>query len=877
MELNETIEIQRAQTTLGRVYLHIAQVNEDDGKGCKIISRDKALIKAEKSFVKSMLVCKDLVGKVSSHELLDMKARLWLNLSLTKEYANDIEKALEYMEKAINLCKNGDLHEILHQCYSAKSALCITKLNDQGAALINVNLALEVADRLSNRAAKCCETLLAKANILIKSGDFQSAKQVLTKAYKLKTPIASDRDLIENNLRTIAALCRIEDELIVVYSGDYKKRRELYEKMGDGSCKLGNYEKAVIYYERMLENAKLNNERGRDLCSAFVSLYRTYQDIKEYKKALVCMREEYQIVKDNPNEAIDTLIEMVKIADYCGEDPLQIYENNRNCTTSVTDGDLQREAFGKLVDFAKEKGQSKLLAILEVDVQQCGLTLEDLKARRVEQMSDDEPVVDTPDIGDEICLDDLTDSGSEVDHDEEETKESKRSSVRRRAAVSAKIKRNDKGESELHKACISGNIPYVKRLLAAGHPINVRDNVGWMPLHEAANHGFKEIVALLLENGGTSVINDRAENGGITPLHDACSNGHFDIIELLLDKGANPTIRTDENETPLNCLLAWRKRSNALDPIEENHYEIIRVRLSESLKKVGIPETMPVKARPKLSSLARGSNKENVTKIGNLRRGILDEDDDSSNDSLLNHFGKAAKNTEATEMYKSAISNLKTNFNQLANTSKSTDEDILQKKRSAYLQIDEVDDDWLDMDIPMQEKKKRRFTNEYVSPKKRSLSLAKRDSSKRYSNPDVEEIPVMNEASKSTDAFDVIMSSKPQGRTRRNSAKSRSSGKGSSTGRNQTSLLQAGFSRTTDGVDESSDNDINDSGITSPIKSNRSSTAAPTVSTPANSSGFVTMKVKIEDQLIVVPVRLAEVSNLTMKWLAESATKRYEK
>lgn len=72
------------------------------------------------------------------------------------------------------------------------------------------------------------------------------------------------------------------------------------------------------------------------------------------------------------------------------------------------------------------------------------------------------------------------------------------------------VKKNAKGESQLHTACINGSLPVVRHLLEQGHPVNVRDNSGWLPLHEACNHGYLEIVKLLLDKG--AAINDR---GGI--------------------------------------------------------------------------------------------------------------------------------------------------------------------------------------------------------------------------------------------------------------------------------------------------------------------------------------------------------------------------
>lgn len=40
-----------------------------------------------------------------------------------------------------------------------------------------------------------------------------------------------------------------------------------------------------------------------------------------------------------------------------------------------------------------------------------------------------------------------------------------------------------------------------------GHPLDIRDHAGWIPLHEAANHNRVEIAKLLIQKG--SNVNDR--------------------------------------------------------------------------------------------------------------------------------------------------------------------------------------------------------------------------------------------------------------------------------------------------------------------------------------------------------------------------------
>ena len=100
-------------------------------------------------------------------------------------------------------------------------------------------------------------------------------------------------------------------------------------------------------------------------------------------------------------------------------------------------------------------------------------------------------------------------------------------------------------------------------MLFQGHQINVRDYSGWIPLHEAANHGYVEIVEYLLDKGAT--INDRGGDDcdGITPLHDAAANGKVDVVRLLVTRGAN--VHAKDDNVSLNGIL-----------IENSGYELLQ-------------------------------------------------------------------------------------------------------------------------------------------------------------------------------------------------------------------------------------------------------------------------------------------------------------
>lgn len=108
-----------------------------------------------------------------------------------------------------------------------------------------------------------------------------------------------------------------------------------------------------------------------------------------------------------------------------------------------------------------------------------------------------------------------------------------------------KIKRNIKGETCLHKACIKGNLLMVEKILQTGIEINVKDNAGWTPLHEACNRGFLDVVRYLLENGAN--VNAPGGPNNDTPLHDASMNKHMDVVKLLLEHGADIEFKNSLN------------------------------------------------------------------------------------------------------------------------------------------------------------------------------------------------------------------------------------------------------------------------------------------------------------------------------------------
>nr|XP_055072264.1 ankyrin repeat domain-containing protein 11 [Misgurnus anguillicaudatus] len=109
-------------------------------------------------------------------------------------------------------------------------------------------------------------------------------------------------------------------------------------------------------------------------------------------------------------------------------------------------------------------------------------------------------------------------------------------------------KRNERGETRLHRAAIRGEARRVKELIIEGADVNVKDFAGWTALHEACNRGYYDVAKQLLAAGAE--VNTKGLDDD-TPLHDASNNGHLKVVKLLLRYGGDPRQSNRRGETPL--------------------------------------------------------------------------------------------------------------------------------------------------------------------------------------------------------------------------------------------------------------------------------------------------------------------------------------
>lgn len=292
-------------------------------------------------------------------------------------------------------------------------------------------------------------------------------------------------------------MCYMEDSIETTSPSDHKALKKLYEKLGDGACQLKQYPKAIEYYKKMLEQAELNGDTGKELTPCYISLAQTYKDQGAYKESIKYFQKEYKVNKNNVEESVATLLNIAEVLEKDEQevgDVDNVYSRIREKCVLGGAQHLEAKTLKRHAEFLRNKNRTEEAEKLEREL---------LRLDHAPSDDEEDEETNTPNVGGELDIDDITD----VEEEAERREESRR--TRTRGAV--KVKRNAKGETQMHTACINGNVVEVRKLLEQGCPINERDYCGWLPIHEACIYGHLEIVKLLVEHKAD--FNDRGGKG----------------------------------------------------------------------------------------------------------------------------------------------------------------------------------------------------------------------------------------------------------------------------------------------------------------------------------------------------------------------------
>lgn len=120
---------------------------------------------------------------------------------------------------------------------------------------------------------------------------------------------------------------------------------------------------------------------------------------------------------------------------------------------------------------------------------------------------------------------------------------------------------DDNGDNILHRACIGGYVKMVRYLLSQEIvDINSRGRFGWTPLLIAAYFGHREVLSLLLNEGGDGSLVDSA---GETILHLSSLKGHLKIVKYVLSHDI-VDINNRNNKRNTAAMIAKQKGYHAI-------------------------------------------------------------------------------------------------------------------------------------------------------------------------------------------------------------------------------------------------------------------------------------------------------------------------
>uniref|UniRef100_A0A8C0MCS9 Tonsoku-like protein n=1 Tax=Canis lupus familiaris TaxID=9615 RepID=A0A8C0MCS9_CANLF len=471
--LSNHTEQQRAWATIGRTYLDIYD-------HCQ--SKD-TLLQAQAAFEKSLaIVDEKLQGTLAKRELNEMRTRLYLNLGLTFESLQQMAPCNDYFRKSIFLAEQNHLHEDLFRARYNLGAIHWRK-GQHSQAMRCLEGARECARVLRKELmeSECCVLV---SQILQDLGDFLAAKRALKKAYRLGFQKPLQKAAVCRTLKYVLAVVQLQRQLQESEGSDPQGAMAICEQLGDLFSKAGDFPKAAEAYQKQLHFAELLGRPGPELAIIHVSLATTLGDMKDHRRAVSHYEQELRLRGGDALEEAKTWLNIALSREEAG-DAYELlapcFQKALGCAQQAQQPRLQRQVLRHL--------HTVQLRLQPQEAPTTAARLQELSVPGDEEEDEEEEKEgdsDTPEASD-VELSESEGDADGLSQQPEEDEELQGCLGQRRA--SKWNRRNDVGETLLHRACIEGRLARVQDLVRQGHPLNPRDYCGWTPLHEACNYG----------------------------------------------------------------------------------------------------------------------------------------------------------------------------------------------------------------------------------------------------------------------------------------------------------------------------------------------------------------------------------------------------
>ncbi|CAK8672572.1 unnamed protein product [Clavelina lepadiformis] len=566
----DSVELQRANTSLGRSYLEYSKTLENREESRKALQKSIGFLDESMSNVATLME----EGTVNKKEIIGMKIRSLLNLGLCFSYLSGISrvedknksstKSKDYLQKALYLSQRYEFDE--ERCLANR---ILTLVNIDGkqysAAARSAECALQIARKIHRKD----ETLLAlelASEAYLFMENLQAAKSYLKEIYK-KYP--KQRNEVEMKLKTVIKLYHLQKE-IAASKENPQKEYSLHEALADAFCSIGSFYPAIKHYkmqEKLLP--KLPNVSSKQRTAVYFSIASTLSDVKKYDEAICYYYKDIEssIEENELSKTFTHIAGAMEKNEASYEEIETIYVKALECADASKDDLLKLQTLVPYEEMQRNLQKTDKAFETRQKISELELKLGVIADEAMCENEDSQNSCFLQDI-DELFEAEMT-TNEDVEMD---TMEDGDTSRRRRKTNF--IKTNEKGETLLHRVCIEGKLKSVEVLVRQGHPLNPRDFCGWIPLHEACNHGHLDVVDFLVNNGAH--INDTGGElcDNITPINDAATNGHFDVVKFLLRSGADPNIPNAHGNTTLDCLVNYYHRHKEdLDSDSKEEYK----------------------------------------------------------------------------------------------------------------------------------------------------------------------------------------------------------------------------------------------------------------------------------------------------------------
>ncbi|CAL8099769.1 unnamed protein product [Calicophoron daubneyi] len=642
VELGNKVEQQRAFVTLGRCFLNRADTLKD---GDLLL---KNLKSASQCFFNSIKLVKELDTTADTSELPEMRAVSLLNLGQVFRAKCEYDHAIDQYAQSIRLAHKYQLQKLLFRaCYQMADVTINRPTTDplepsdrseilkrlttpavqRSLGLISTALRCSMAKKCSDAEAKDLLKNLKEllAQVYLALGCFRKAAKVY-RLMKLNHPNSSDvfqqmiktSMLLSNAFQSLPEYAPDNPEVFLEASRAHEKLGDLYSGLELNGPALVHYRYMLMYGECAHQShSSPNHNRGelvKLIDSALVSVAETYRTLKDYSNCAKVYGREIQWATSNgmPNADIaNSWFSLAQAQRLClhPEPPASINQGNMNDSQTTVDSlnsaleaarrsssvDLMIDILTELVDFHEQHHDKIALKAAQSELARLSTnkprSSEGEEEEEEEEDSGSESAKKNSELDEEAVtkFTEALSSDSEVErcigHSDilGEFHDSKGSGKRKGKALC--LKTNMKGETPLHVAAINGDMDHVVKLIEVlGHPVNITDGAGWLPIHEAAFNDRTEVATYLLDRGA------RLDDPGCpldcsTPLFEAIHGRALATALLLVKRGANLWHRNKQGECLPHLLDAWEpvRRSTCTFAQQRALYDELLVAIKERL------------------------------------------------------------------------------------------------------------------------------------------------------------------------------------------------------------------------------------------------------------------------------------------------------